>query len=48
MLLCRTKLEDQSDIDAVVYPYEADSTGFKGGVHHLAIQRYLKVDPARF
>ena len=34
--------------DAMVFPYEADNTGFEGGVHHLAIQRYLEVDPTRF
>jgi len=34
--------------DAVVYPYEADNTRFEGGVHHLAIQRYLEVDLTSF
>jgi len=34
--------------DAVVYPYEADNTRFEGGMHHLAIQRYLEVDLTRF
>ena len=37
-----------STYDAVVYPYDADNTRFKSGVHYLAIQTYLKVDPTRF